>query len=45
LEQYIQEIGELANNMGFNIKFIPWSDPFEFEIDITPKHLEIFRDI
>lgn len=45
LNQYIQEIGELADNMGFIVRFIPWSEPFEFVIDIEPKHLEIFQDI
>ena len=50
LEEYIKSFNHLVNEeeeygIGYNVKYIPWSEPFEFNLTLTPQNLLIFRQI
>jgi hypothetical protein len=47
IEEYIKRMGDLvgADEIGFNVRYIPWVEPFEFKIKMTEEYLDIFRQI
>lgn len=48
LEEYIEQFNHLASDdldIGYNVRYIPWSERFEFSLNLTPQHLVIFNNI
>jgi hypothetical protein len=48
LEEYINQLSHLASedlDIGYKVRYIPWSEPFNISIDLTPQHLVIFNNI
>jgi hypothetical protein len=47
IQEYIKRMEDLAGSggIGFNVTYIPWRDPFEFEINMTQQYLDIFNKI
>jgi hypothetical protein len=47
IPEYIKRMGDLvgADDIGFDVTYIPWRDPFEFKINMTEQYLHIFNKI
>lgn len=48
LEEYINQLSHLASDdldIGYNVRYISWSEPFNISIDLTPQKLLIFNKI
>jgi hypothetical protein len=47
IKEYITRIEDLVggDDIGFNVRYIPWEEPFEFIVNITDEYLDIFKQI
>jgi len=48
VEEYIDHLAHIASDdlgIGYEVRYIPWSDPFEFTINLNPERLLVFNEI